>query len=170
MNEDKKQVALGLDKAAKAEMDGYHFYMMAARSTVDPKGRDTFERLAQEELAHYEFLEKQYKAIVETGSPDRTITLGSPIPLAGMSPIFSEKITERIRDAHYEMTALSIGIQLELSSQKYYEEQARSATDDMIKQFYEKLALWEAGHYEALVRQQDALKEDYWSSGGFSPY
>lgn len=35
---------------------------------------------------------------------------------------------------------------------------------------YTELAEWESGHYEALTRQQEELKEDYWSAGGFSPF
>ena len=36
--------------------------------------------------------------------------------------------------------------------------------------FFTELAEWEAGHYEALLTQQESLKEDYWSASRFSPF
>lgn len=165
-----KRVADGIAKAIQAEVDGYHFYMMAARSTSDAKGRETFEMLAQEELDHQDFLKKQYKAITETGKPDSSVRLGKPADFSGMSPIFSEQIKARVRDAHYEMSALSIGIQLELSAINFYKTEAEAAPMAEIRAFYMELADWETGHYRMLLSQQESLKEDYWSDSGFSPF
>ena len=41
--------------------------------------------------------------------------------------------------------------------------------DPDVKAFYGQLVDWEQGHYNALLKQHEALKEDYWSGGGFSP-
>ena len=90
--------------------------------------------------------------------------------LSDSSPIFSEKIRSRIGEAHLEMSALSIGIQLELSAINYYKQEAGSAEDPAVKQFYRELADWESNHYNALLRQQLMLKEDYWSESGFAPF
>ena len=68
------------------------------------------------------------------------------------------------------MTALSIGIQLELSSVNFYAGEARDATVAEAKAFYEKLASWERGHLSALQRQADELKEEYWTEGHFWPF
>lgn len=165
-----KAMAEGVRDAIRAEAEGRHFYLMAARSTADEQGRSVFEQLADEELEHLEFLKVQYRALVETGRTDPAARLGKPSRLEGESPIFSAKIRERLGEAHYEMTALSVGIQLELGAQTFYKSQAGRATDDNVKAFFLELAEWEAGHYEALLAQQEALKEDYWASSGFSPY
>ena len=163
-------IADGLFKAIQAEGDGYHFYLMAARSTDDPKGQEVFETLADEELEHQRFLKAQYMSYMKTGGPDISVRLGGRANLYGESPIFSSSLKERIADAHFEMSALSIGIQLELAASKYYKDQAKAVSDDAVKAFYLELAEWEAGHYEVLLRQQEALKEDYWSGSGFSPF
>lgn len=165
-----KRMTDGLAKAVQAEIDGYHFYMMAARSTSDAMGREVFEALAEEEKDHQRFLKAQYKALMETGKPDSAVRLGKPTDLSGMSPIFSEQIKSRVRDAHYEMTALSIGMQLELSAIQFYKAEAEAATDPTVRAFYNELADWETGHYRALQRQQESLKEGYWSDGGFAPF
>jgi rubrerythrin len=168
--DEKKRVTDGLKQAIQAEIDGYHFYMMAARSTDDTKGREVFESLAQDEKEHVRFLSLQYDAFMEKGAPDPTATLGKRAELQGTSPIFSDQFRQRIAGAHYEMSALSIGISLELSAVNFYKEQAALSQDETVQTFYTELADWESGHYQALLKQQESLKEDYWSGGGFSPF
>jgi rubrerythrin len=164
------RVEKGLVQAMRAEHFGRYFYMMAAKSTSDPKGREVFARLAEEEKTHFDYLKKQYAAVSETGTGDGNLKLGAQFPLDGNSPIFSDRLRSRIKDAHYEMTALSVGIQLELDAQSYYRNQAAETDDIVVKTFYLELAEWEAGHYRALLNQQETLKEDYWEKGGFAPF
>ena len=168
--DEKKRMTDGLKQAIQAEIDGYHFYMMAARSTSDDKGREVFESLAQDEREHVRFLSLQYDAFMEKGAADPAVTLGKRATLQGASPIFSDSFRDRIKDAHFEMSALSIGINLELSAVQFYKDQATQARDETVTKFYNELADWESGHYRALLQQQESLKEDYWAGGGFSPF
>lgn len=169
MEDEDKILAEGLLKAIKAEQYGHNFYLMAANSTEDPKGKDVFQTLAQEELDHMHFLRKQYEAILKTGRPDKSVKLGPQSDVSGMSPIFSESLKGRIKEASFEMTSLAIGIQLEQDAMQFYRAEAESASDPEVKSFFSQLADWETGHYRALLRQQEELKEDYWSAGGFAP-
>jgi rubrerythrin len=170
MEEKKKQVVEGLMQAIKAERYGHTFYLMAARTTEDPKGKEVFEMLAHEELYHMHFLRNHYDSIIETGEPSMVEKLNSPADLTGVSPIFSDDLRGRIKDASFEMTCLSIGIRLEQDSMNFYRSQAATAENSEIKKFYGQLAEWESGHYQALLRQQEELKEDFWSEGGFAPF
>ncbi len=170
MNEEQQRIAEGLLAAAKAEAEGHHFYRMAAQTTANEQGQRVFEQLAQEELDHLHFLQAQHEAVVKTGQLDREVKLGQPHTFEGASPIFSPDIRERIADAHFEMTALSVGIQLELTAERHYRAQADAVVDAAVKQVYRDLADWEAGHYQALLKQQEALKEDYWAASGFAPF
>ncbi|MFC1654781.1 ferritin family protein [Myxococcota bacterium] len=165
-----KRVTEGLQTAIRTESDGYHFYTMAAISVQDPKGKEVFTRLAQDELSHLRFLNHQYQSFMENGKPDEQAQLGPRAEWAGDNPIFSEKIHKRLDDAHFEMSALSIGIQLELTSEQFYRAEARAAKDPAVKKFYTELADWESDHYHALLKQQESLKEDYWAKGGFAPF
>ncbi|MCK4657352.1 MAG: ferritin family protein, partial [candidate division Zixibacteria bacterium] len=149
MDEKKKQVVEGLIQAIKAERYGHTFYLMAARSTEDPKGKEVFEMLAHEELYHMQFLRNQYDSILETGVPSQVEKLNTPADLTGMSPIFSNDLRKRIKDANFEMTCLSIGIRLEMDSMNFYRSQADAADNSEIKKFYGQLAEWESGHYQA---------------------
>lgn len=170
MADEKQQLAEGLLKAIKAERYGQDFYLMAAMSTDDPKGKDVFQRLAAEEAEHMQFLSTQYQSILQTGLPDASLRLGQQFDLSGMSPIFSDSLKERIGEAHFEMTSLAIGIQLEHDAMEYYRSQAAAAENPVVRDFFTQLANWESGHYQALLRQQDELKGDFWSAGGFSPF
>jgi rubrerythrin len=160
----------GLRHAMQAEHEGHHFYRMAASATQDPKGQKVFEQLAAEELEHFQFLQGQLAAVTRTGTFDPQVRLGDPKDLSDPHPIFSPEIRTRIGQAHYEMTALSIAIQLELSAVNFYAAEAKAATVAEVKAFYEKLESWERGHLNALQRQADGLREDYWHEGGFSPF
>lgn len=170
MSDASQQIIEGLRQAIRNESDGFHFYTMAAARIEDDKGREVFETLAREEQHHLNFLKRQHRSLVETGKIDPTIGLGKPAELTGDSPIFSEAIKARIKDAHFEMSALSIGIQLELGSRQFYERQANQADIAEVQEFYRRLADWESGHYHALLGQQESLKEEYWSAGGFAPF
>ena len=160
----------GLLKAMKAERDGNSFYLMAANSTGDPKGRQIFEVLAKEELDHLQFLKEHYDSWVETGKLSATAKLHERLELSGPSPFFSDSFRKRIADAHCEMSALSIGIQLELDAMAFYRTQSELTTEPEAKAFLAELADWETGHYRALLKQQEELKDDYWSEAGFSPF
>ncbi len=165
-----KDLAEGLKRAYLAEVEGEHFYRMAAATTTDPKGREVLDQLAAEERQHQEYLRHQYDSLIETGSLDETVKLGRAQALDDKSPIFSDAIRARVGDAHFEMTALSVGVGLELSAEKYYRAGAKATDLPFMKRFYEDLADWEASHYAALNRQQESLREDYWQASGFSPF
>jgi len=165
-----KTILEGLERAIEAEIEGYHFYTMAAEATSDPKGKEVFAALARDEQGHAEYLRRQYASLSSTGKVDAEASYQGMEPLSGPSPIFSDSIKARIGQAHFEMTALSIGIQLEADAQRFYKEQADLAEDPEVTRFYRDLARWEAGHYHALLSQQEALKEAYWAENRFSPF
>jgi rubrerythrin len=170
MIESTKRTMEGLEKAMQAEMQGYHFYQMAAKTTTDAKTGETFLYLAEEEKGHFEFLKDQLDSIAKTGRVASDIRLGEKRDLAGKHPIFSDQLLARIGSAHYEMTALAIAIQLEQSAVEFYKTESEAAVDPAVKAFYRDLMLWEQGHLAAFEAEDRALKEDYWHEARFSPF
>ena len=126
--DENKRLLDGLMKAMQAEVDGHNFYKMAANSADDEKGKEVFMALAQDEVEHYVFLKAQYDSFLKSGKADTKVKLGKPSQ-SGDSPIFSDSFRTRIKEAHYEMTALSIGIQLEMSAIRFYRGEAEAAPD-----------------------------------------
>jgi rubrerythrin len=153
----------------QAERIGHEFYKNAAQTTTDPTGRDTFLQLAREEQEHFEFLATHYKSLVERGVLSGA-KLGHAASHPADNPIFSPELRGRIKQAHFEMSALAIAVQLELNGITHYREQAAKATLPEVKSFYEELVAWEGVHYDALLRQQQMLQEEYWADAGFSPF
>ncbi len=171
MNKEMKEAVIKvLYRAMQAETDGHLFYQMAAEKTEDPQGKEVFESLAKDELDHLHFLKAQHKSITESGEPDKNLKVGKPSGDQIETPVFSDEFKSRVAQAHNEMSALSIGVHLELAQIDFYKNQAREATDPTVKTFLGELAEWESTHYRRLIRQQEELKEDYWFKGGFYPF
>jgi rubrerythrin len=160
----------GLRWAIQGEADGYQFYKIAAETTKDPTGKEQFLALADEEKGHMEFLKAQYKSISENGKVDFTVHLRNDHHFTAHGPIFSEELVSRINESQFEMSALSIGIKLELVSIQFYREQAELTDDADVQKFYLDLVEWEQEHYHSLLRQQEMLQDAFWSKGGFAPF
>lgn len=158
----------GLQKAIQIERDGYYFYMMAAKSSSDPQGRKTFESLANEEKEHERILKLQFDSMKSTGAMDSKITAANSDTDSGS--FFSEDFAKRASEAHYEMSALSIGVQLELQTIEHYRKLSTSCDDPVVKVFFGNMVEWEKSHYEYLNGELEVLKNVYWSDSGFSPY
>lgn len=170
MDERNKQLLKGLQEAMQAERHGHTFYKTAAMTTQDPRGKETFELLAEEELAHFKFLAAHYKSMQANGILSPDAKLEGSAQVGEESPIFSAQLKERIKDAHFEMSALAIAVQLELNAIHRYKQLAAEATLPEVKQFFERLVEWETAHYKAFLGQQQQLQQDYWIASGFSPF
>jgi rubrerythrin len=160
----------GLKQAMAAEHYGHTFYQMAAGTTEDPTGKQVFEQLAREELMHFEFLAKHYRSLVEKGIPASGVVLGAEPQATASSPIFSDSLRARIKEAHFEMSALAVAVQLELNAVQHYRAEAAKVPIPEVKRFYEQLADWESGHYHAFLAQQQSLQQDYWHANGFERF
>ena len=157
-----------LTDAIRAEVEGHSFYLMAAGTTSDSQGKEVFERLAREELDHAAFLRSQYDSLNATGRV-ADAKLGVPEVPAG-STIFSDELRGRISEANFEITALSIGAQLEKSAMAFYRQQAEASDDLVVAAFFKELEEWERGHYRLLTAELASLQQDFWSTNRFSPF
>ena len=60
-------------------------------------------------------------------------------------------------------------MKLELEAMKFYRSCADEADSQEAKGFFNELADWEQGHYQAFKQQLDILKEDYFQANNFVP-
>ena len=169
MSIDRDKILEGLKVAIEAELTGYQFYKNAAESTKDQKGKDAFSMMAEEELGHFNYLRHQYQSVLQKGGYDFSEKLPGKKHQHASSPIFSEEIKGRIKDSHFEVSALTIGMKLELDAMNYYRSCAKQADDEKAKQFFLDLADWEQDHYLAFERQLEMLKEEYFQANNFIP-
>lgn len=159
-----------LKTALEAEMTGHQFYLHAAATTEDPQGKATFSRMAKEELDHFHVLKNQYAAVLESGVFDQSTALLDAPDQESSSPIFSPEFRERVGQQHFEMSALSIGMQLELNAIRHYQQSADASEDRDVKNFFLGLVKWEQGHYDGFATELEQLREEYWQENDFLPY
>lgn len=170
MTTSQEEILQGLQTAMEAEIFGHNFYKSTAQNTSDPLGRETFARMAAEELGHFNYLRTQYKAIMEKGNYDFSPPLAVIHNKHAGNPIFSDAIRQRVKDSHLEVSALSIGMKLELDAVNFYRGCARQAESKEARQFYNELAAWEEDHYRAFEQQLDQLKDEYFQANNFVPF
>ncbi len=150
-----------LQTAIKSEIEGRELYKTAAEKTGDSKAKEVFNLLADEEQSHLNSLvqiAKDYEEGKEVSMPN----LPSPATFEDAeSPIFTREFKDKVAD--FDMTALSIGIKLELESEKFYRQTAEEASQKEIKNLFDRLADWERGHYDYL-QQQVGFFESYYKN------
>ncbi len=164
-----QEILDGLKTAMEAELTGFNFYKMAAENVTDTKAKETFAEMAEEEMGHFKYLRHQYQSVLEKGNYDFAKAFIKKTGDQSESPIFSAAIKERIKESHYEVSILTIGMKLELEAMTFYRSRAGKAESAEAKQFYNELADWEQGHYKAFENELNSLKEDYWAANDFVP-
>lgn len=169
MPQTKDELLAGLKEALLTEETGIQFYTAAAARTTDTRGREVFAQLARDEAEHKQWLRRQYAHVAE-GTPWEEMKPVFHADLSGPGPIFSDQLRGRIGEAHWEMTALSVGLALEEATVTRYRNLARAAEQPDVRRFFEELAKWEESHAAALSRQSNLLKESYWQEARFAPF
>ena len=150
-----------LQTAIKGEIEGRELYKAAAEKTEDAKAKEVFQMLADEEQGHYDSLMQMAKEYAQ-GQELTMPQLSAPASFQDAeSPIFTREFKEKVSD--FDMTALSIGIKLELESEKFYREMAEKSEEKEAKELFSKLADWERGHYDYL-KSQVGFFESYYST------
>ncbi len=157
-------------KAMAGEIEGRELYKVASERTDDSKAKKVFNYLSGEENKHYEALKTIYNSLesgteIEIPEIEKLVNLDDPV-----SPIFSPEFKERIKDKHFEYSALAIGLKLELDAYRFYKKLFWETEDEELKIFFDYLSKWEMEHYNALQRELDYLKEDYFSANDFQPF
>ncbi len=164
----KEKIIEGLKKALQTELNGIQFYKMAAEKTEDEKGKQVFKMLANDEIKHFNILQKNYSSLLKLDKWASSISLGESSVFEGESPIFSEEFQSRINEKHFEVSALSIGALLESNSIDFYRKMKENVSEPKAKKLFSELQKWEQGHLEAITKQLNLLKEDYWAEQKFT--
>lgn len=161
-----------LKKAMQGEMDGYYHYSNAATLTEDEKAKKIFQNLAAEEKKHFKLLKDWEEFILKKESKFdfKNIKKEEKMVFSSESPIFSAEFKKKIREKHFELSAISIGMLLEQTSIDFYRKWFEETKEEEIKEFLLELVKWEEGHLEALNRQKKFFLESAWSNAHFEPF
>jgi rubrerythrin len=156
--------------AMRSELEGKELYKAIAEKTDDEKAKSIFSSMSLEEESHFQILQQILKHLIKKEEYNIE-NIQKKVDFDNTdSPIFSNEFKNRIKDKHYEMSALSIAIKLEYDSFEFYSKAEKETEDKGLKQFFHYLSEWEKTHYDNLNKQMKFLEDDYFVQNQFAPF
>jgi rubrerythrin len=143
--------------AVATERSGLEFYTRAAAIANDPRGREIFQRMAEDEKHHLATLEQRYADLI---GKDPTLE-SRPTFLffkGAAQGIFAEG-AEKLREGVDDLQALLIGIRCERDSHKFFKKYGDRFEDSEGKQIFLEFAEEEREHRDTLIAEYRALRE-----------
>ena len=141
--------------AIATERSGLEFYDRAARLTRDPRGRQVFQSLGEEEKHHLATLEERYKELLAR-DPQLESRPTFLFFKGAANGLFAEGAT-RLAKGVDDQQALLIGIRCERGSHRFFKKYAERFEDSEGKQIFLEFADEERNHLELLIREYRSL-------------
>ncbi len=162
---DREKAYKALQQALRLEKEGQAFYLQAADETLDEHGREMFLSLADDESKHAEMVQRQIKALQDTGEYVAIEDLSvEAIDLEDqLFPPERDAVEEKIGSNPSDLDALHIALENEIESFDLYRQAANSVEDEAAYQMYCWLASAERQHFDLLMNNYRALSQ----GGGF---
>jgi rubrerythrin len=150
-------LAIELVKRAMAiETEGLNFYLEAAQTTANDKGKEVFKTLANDEGNHFNLLKTQYDTL--KGNGVWAVTHDLPKINADLSkPLFPrglDALKQKVNDKSSDMDALLFGMDIEMKSYDLYSQ--AKVEDAAAKRLFSYLAGQEMGHFNLLMQRFDS--------------
>jgi rubrerythrin len=149
-----------LEVALNNELKEREFYLKHAKRTKHPLGQLMFERIADEELEHYERLQELHKKWVKGERWPETV----PLEVSGtrVNNILSgilKKIDETREGNSNDLKAVRTAIDFEAKGAHFYAEFSAMVSDPKEKQFFNLLSTIEHEHYLSLKDTEEYLTD-----------
>lgn len=143
--------------AIATEKSGLQFYTRAASLTTDARGKDVFQRLAEEEREHLSTLETRYAQLLSQDPhlEQRPTFLFFKGAAAGLFAEGAQSLKGGIDD----LEALLIGIRCERGSYKFFKRYGERFEESEGKQIFLEFAEEEHEHLNLLIGEYHALRE-----------
>lgn len=148
-----------LKRAMKLEEDGREFYLRAAAMVEEPDAVQMFRRLADDELDHYNYLQREYAEVLCNDTWCDIPHLDEVAPPDSEAPIFP-KDREQMGDALPKDPTLEdvllFALDAEDKTVKLYQESAEKADDPQAETFFSQLAQVEMGHFSTVLQRYES--------------
>ena len=143
--------------AIATERSGLEFYTRAAGLTTDPRGREVFNRLAEEEQEHLGTLQARYQELLAEDPllESRPTFLFFKGAASGLFAAGAERLKQGVDDQQ----ALLIGIKCERGSHKFFKRYGERFEDSEGKRIFLEFADEERAHLDLLIREYRSLRE-----------
>jgi len=145
--------------ALEAERSGINFYRTAAEYLKHPSGRKIFLKIAEEEKRHLRELEQEWKELV---SRHKNI-LEAPVFLhfdyESLKKIFPtrDQIREKLKGKLDEEQALTLAMEMEHESYRFFSEYAQKFNDTRGKAIFLRFAEEEEEHCRTIQQEFDKI-------------
>ena len=149
-----------LAKGMRLEEDGRKFYLKAAEETIDPKGKEMFLSLADDERSHYEVIKRQYDSLMKEGKWVVVPEEHNIEPVDLDKPLFppgKEGLKGVVPPEASEMDALLFALEIENDSYNLYRQAALEADDPVAREMYIYLSNAERTHFDLLMANWEYL-------------
>ena len=149
-----------LRQAIRLEQDGYEFYTEAAERMADPRGREMFLSLADDEKLHLRIVRDQYEAL---SAGKGWVSFSEVLDLKPVDldkPLFppgGEAVEKAIAPDASDADALLFALQKENESYELYRQAATETADPAGKEMYQRLASYEHIHFDILMLNYEHL-------------
>lgn len=143
--------------AVATERSGLAFYARAASLASDPRGREIFRRLAEDEKEHLSTLEHRYERLIAS---DPTLEARPTFLFfkGAAQGIFAEG-AEKLRTGVTDLDALLIGIRCERDSHKFFKKYGDRFEDSEGKRIFLEFAEEEREHRDMLIKEYRSLQQ-----------
>ena len=142
--------------AIATERSGLEFYTRAARVTKDPRGREVFLHLAEEEKHHLSTLEQRYQKLLDQ-DPQLESRPTFLFFKGAANGLFSQGANDLMAQGINDREAYKIGIRCERGSHRFFKRYGERFEDSEGKQVFLEFAEEERDHLEMLIREYRAL-------------
>jgi rubrerythrin len=149
-----------LRQAIRLEQDGYNFYTEAAERTADPRGKEMFLSLADDEKLHLRIVQDQYEALTAGEGWVSFLEETEVEPVDLDKPLFPperEALEKAIDPKASDMDALLFALQIENESYELYRKAATETADPAGQAMYQYLAGQERIHFDILMVNYEHL-------------
>jgi rubrerythrin len=147
-----------LTQALKLEEEGRAFYMRAADMSKDPDAMKMFRSLADDEADHFNYIERQIKALQDGKDWVEIPQLQNVEAIDAEAPVFpaGKQAPAEIADGSSEEDVLLFGLGAETRSYELYTRAAGESTHPVAADLFRKLASAERGHFDVLMMRYES--------------
>ncbi len=150
--------------AMQMELDGSNFFKENAEKVRKETAKALFLKLAESEMEHYEFLKRHLDKYIlgeDFEIEDRIETMDPEIFEQRSE---KEHVDEALKESDVpDITILRMAYLIERDYKEFYEKAAEDADEPVIKELFETLAVWEAGHEIIFKEEYDRIMQEYLS-------
>jgi len=161
MGQASPQVAEAIRTAIQMEKEGHAFFHQAAEKTNNKLGKEMFERLAAEEIAHMETFRKMFDSMSNT---EDWRAVSTQLRSVSKPPVFSEaKNKMKAEREPGEVEALRQAMEIERNAIEFFNDAKSKTNDETAKEIFEKIRQEEEYHHALLQAQYDSVTNSgYW--------